>query len=80
MMVLAIMEVLPMTAQLNVQLHYNFVHNFYGESHKKKDRKVPFFLYMILNYLNFVLRGCRLEIFEVGRNRIGQIQKFASAE
>lgn len=68
MMMLVIMAVLPMTAQLNVQLHYNFVHNFYGESHKKKDRKVPFFLYMILSYLNFVLRGCRLEIFEVGRN------------
>ena len=68
MMVLAIMEVLTMAAQQNVQLHYNFVHNFYGESHKKKDRKVPFFLCMILSYLNFVLRGCRLEIFEVGRN------------
>ena len=43
MMVLAIMEVLTMAAQQNVQLHYNFVHNFYGEFHKKKDRKVPFF-------------------------------------
>lgn len=67
MMVLAIMEVLPMAAQLNVQLHYNFVHNFYGESHKKRTAR-SHFLYMILSYLNFVLRGCRLEIFEVGRN------------
>lgn len=68
MMVLAIMAVLTMTAQLNVQLHYNFVHNFYGESHKKRTARSHFFLCMILSYLNFVLRGCRLEIFEVGRN------------
>ena len=67
MMMLVIMAVLPMTAQLNVQLHYNFVHNFYGDPIKKGPQG-PIFLYMILNYLNFVLRGCRLEIFEVGRN------------
>ena len=37
-----------MTAQLNVQLHYNFVHNFYGESHKKKGPQGPiFFVYDI---------------------------------
>lgn len=34
----------------------------------KKGPQGPIFLYMILSYLNFVLRGCRLEIFEVGRN------------
>lgn len=47
MMVLAIMEVLSMTAQLNVQLHYNFGHNFYGESHKKRTARSHFFVYDI---------------------------------
>ena len=47
MMVLAIMEVLTMAAQQNVQLHYNFVHNFYGDPIKKGPQGPIFFVYDI---------------------------------